>query len=179
MSTGSGFTLLSWEMASGCSRTGSRRWHSSSSKPRRPVPASSSTSTSQQANRHPEPSTPAWSDRRRHGRRLRHLGADVLADANNAWWTPSGSTISSSTSPLPQGETAGLLPVLLPGRPPAARIVSALIQRIARLPGRALPAVGWVVVFATPDHDSVGAPRTTPRTADGELDDFTVGSSAR
>ena len=41
-------------------------------------------------------------------------------------------------------ETAGLLPGFPPGRTPPGAIVSALMQRIACLLGRALPAAGWV-----------------------------------
>src|SRR6266480_3255887 len=62
MSTGSGFTLSSWEAASGCSRKGSRRWRSSSSKPIRPALALSSTFTSQQASPNSAPLPPGMSD---------------------------------------------------------------------------------------------------------------------
>src|SRR6266581_1489960 len=72
MSTGSGSTLLCWEVASGCSREGRRRPRSNSSKPRRPAPVSLSTSTSLQVNRHVVRTPEARID-------LRDLGARVVA----------------------------------------------------------------------------------------------------
>src|SRR5215813_5549726 len=62
MNTGSGFTQSSWEVASDFSRKGGRRWHSSSSKPRRPAQGSLFTSTSQQESQDPDRSPSAWSD---------------------------------------------------------------------------------------------------------------------